>query len=273
MEISMASGFDIVDYGRRLERVLLAQREVSAIINHRGEIGSAREFFVESILRRFLPANVVVGRGEIVDGDGGRSRQQDLLLYRDNFPVMDSLAGSHIYLAEGVLATIEVKSSLSGEDVAEATKNIASVRGLRVSDRGLGGAARVSGAESSLEGLSDPLDVSGTEDPLLSPAEERIWSFVFAFDGPTAETLVKHARDNSWLDGSGPDCVCVLGKAFGASHSTPIRPASEPKDGESFSMEAATEPLGWWLGHLVWVLNRCYRRPHLRPYYPSADIG
>jgi hypothetical protein len=41
--------------------------------------------------------------------------------------VIDSLAGSHVYLAEGVLATIEVKSKLDEAEIQRVTRNIASV--------------------------------------------------------------------------------------------------------------------------------------------------
>src|SRR5262245_10510432 len=112
--------FSIIEYGKRLQEVLIAQRNVSEILEHKGERGTAREFFVESVLKRFLPPHVVIGSGEIVDGNGRRSRQQDLLLYRSNFPVIDSLAGAHLYLAEGVLATIEVKSILNLDEVKRA---------------------------------------------------------------------------------------------------------------------------------------------------------
>jgi hypothetical protein len=272
----MADRFSIIDYGKRLEKVLLAQRDVSAIIQHTGEIGTAREFFVESILKRFLPANIVIGRGEIVDGEGGRSRQQDLLLYRSNFPVIDSLAGAHIYLAEGVLATIEVKSRLDGEEVIRATQNIASVRSLKLSMVGLGKAETVEGGPLTLDDLRkenvaarimagrDPMP--GT-DPLLVPAEERIWTYVFAFDGVGHDTLMGHADTNGWLKGAGPDCLCVLGKAFGATGNSPIRCLREPTAGEVFLIDAHSEPLGWWLGHLVWALRRSHREPFLRPYF------
>ena len=26
---------------------------------------------------------------------------------------------------------------------------------------------------------------------------------------------------------------------------------------------------GWWLGHMIWTLNRRHRRPYLRPYFPK----
>jgi hypothetical protein len=72
---------------------------------------------------------------------------------------------------------------------------------------------------------------------------------------------------HGWLGGSGPDCVCVVGSAFGARKDAPICPERELLPGEVFAIDANTEPLGWWLGHAIWAaLNRPYRLPYLRPY-------
>jgi hypothetical protein len=274
--------FDIIDYGRRLESVLQVQREMSAILAHHGERGDAREFFVESILRRFLPPSVVIGSGEIVDGVGGRSSQQDLLLYRSNFPVFDSLAGAHIYLAEGVLATIEVKSVLNAAEIERCSRNIASIRALTVDHRGLAEDLRVDGSAARDEELSWDTavariptggDAAPDEDPLFSSADERIWSYVFAFAGTSVDALIHNARTSGWLRGDGPDCACVLGSAFGALTNTPIAPQREPSAGEVFLIDETDQPLGWWLGHLVWVLGRPFRRPYLRPYFEKSLTG
>jgi hypothetical protein len=82
----MTSRFGLIDYGRRLEQVLQAQRDVSAILQHSGEAGRAREFFVESVLRRVLPFDVVIGSGEIVDRRGGRSKQKTYCCIETTFP-------------------------------------------------------------------------------------------------------------------------------------------------------------------------------------------
>jgi hypothetical protein len=169
-----------------------------------------------------------------------------------------------------------VKSVLTLAEVERATQNIASVRALTVSQRGLGDDERVDGGASDIGELSAEAvvrrvarggDVIPEEDPLLAAAPERIYSYVFAFAGTTVETLIKNAQQHGWLEGSGPDCVCVLGSAFGARKDAPIGPQREPPPGEVFAIDEGTEPLGWWLGHVIWAaLNRPYRRPYLRPY-------
>jgi hypothetical protein len=264
--------FSIINYGCRLEGVLKAQFNVSAMMHHRGEAGSAREFFIESILKRFLPANVVIGRGEIIDSKGSYSRQQDLLLYRSNFPVIDSLAGSHIYLAEGVLATIEVKTHLTKNDIKLATQNIASIRSLSISDKGVGEDNHVEGGairpqDMTLEGAASRVNEGKSPiskpDPWLVAAPERIWSYVFSFGGEI-DTVLRHAETNQWFDGNGPDFLCILGRAFGAISGSPTE-FENPTDKE-FNIQETDKPLGQWLAHMLWVLGRRYRRPVLGEY-------
>lgn len=83
------------------------------VLHQSTDLGYAREHFVKEVLLNFLPKSVVIGSGEIVDGDGRRSGQQDIIVYRADFPVITSLTPVNVFLAEGVIATIEVKSDLS----------------------------------------------------------------------------------------------------------------------------------------------------------------
>lgn len=83
------------------------------VLKHSTDLGYSREHFVKEVLSSFLPKSVIFGSGEIIDGDGKRSGQQDVIIYRADFPVITSLTPINAYLAEGVIATIEVKSDLS----------------------------------------------------------------------------------------------------------------------------------------------------------------
>jgi len=88
------------------------------------DLGFAREHFVKDVLLSFLPKSIIIGSGEIIDGDGRRSGQQDIIVYHADFPVITSLTPVNVFLAEGVFATIEVKSNLStGEPSLFATFN------------------------------------------------------------------------------------------------------------------------------------------------------
>lgn len=97
---------------------------------HNGLNGGARELLVRQFLRPFLPSYVGIGSGEVVNHEGIRSRQVDIILYlKENTPpylLSDDATG--LFPWECVIATIEVKSTLRFDDVIDALVNVSSVR-------------------------------------------------------------------------------------------------------------------------------------------------
>lgn len=265
--------FELLDYGSKIERVLKYQAEVAGMLGHSGDAGSTRELFLRNFLARFLPPSVVVGKGEIVDGDGHRSRQQDVVLYRGNFPIVHTLGESPVFLAEGVLATVEVKSNLDTREVERSAKNIASVRAVKPTSLGVAVEAR-----RYLGGMPDfstPMGVDeaiaridaginpGHDDPLLNEPSERIRTYLFAIEAVSDGTLNKAwARQE---EDAHPDCAIVLGRSLGLRRDDDTLGAQ--RSSTSFEMVADEAPLGWMLAHL-WrgVLGRRERLPPLRPY-------
>ena len=76
--------------------------------------GNERETFVSSFLRQVFPAHFRFGTGDITDSDERISGQVDVVVEYPNlysFPVFE--ASPRLYLAEGVAATVEIKSDLS----------------------------------------------------------------------------------------------------------------------------------------------------------------
>jgi len=106
--------FNFLKYSKAIERVMGEWYSYSQEVLHQStDLGFAREHFVKNVLSSFLPKSVIIGSGEIIDGEGRRSGQQDVIVYRADFPVITSLTPVSVFLAEGVIATIEVKSNLS----------------------------------------------------------------------------------------------------------------------------------------------------------------
>lgn len=129
------TGFDLLSYGAAVERMMVAWHSYTGeVLRQSTDVGSAREHFVTRILKGILPKSVVVGSGEIVDGAGRRSGQQDVIIYRSDFPVIASLTPINTYMIEGVIACIEVKSDLSTgapNNLRSAFRRLLSVRPLR----------------------------------------------------------------------------------------------------------------------------------------------
>lgn len=105
----------------------------SSITTHGTMLGDARESFIRNVLSQILPETVHVGTGQIVDHRGNNSRQVDVVLYRKDFPIMRSLGQFNVYFIEGVLATMEVKSTLTRDKLISALENGKSVRNLQLS--------------------------------------------------------------------------------------------------------------------------------------------
>ncbi len=125
--------FNFLNYSKSIERMMGEWYSYShEVLKHSTDLGYTREHFVKEILLSFLPKSVIVGSGEIIDGNGKRSGQQDVIIYRADFPVITSLTPINAYLAEGVIATIEVKSDLStGEpSLSAAFSNVQKVLSL-----------------------------------------------------------------------------------------------------------------------------------------------
>jgi hypothetical protein len=119
-------------YCRTTEQMMRTWYQHSAsVLEHASDLGTVREHFIQAVLENFLPKTVIVGRGEIIDGtEQGRSGQQDIILYRADFPVITSHTSINTYLIEGVIATIEVKSDLSKVGLSASFESAAKVKRL-----------------------------------------------------------------------------------------------------------------------------------------------
>jgi hypothetical protein len=126
--------FDFLGYTSAIEKRMMAWHEYSETrVSHSSNLGTVREHFVKNILSCFLPKSVTVGSGEIIGADQ-RSGQQDVVIYRSDFPVLGGFDYINTYIAEGVIATIEVKSDLSTGDpngLVSAFKSAAKVSSLK----------------------------------------------------------------------------------------------------------------------------------------------
>ncbi|HEY4507692.1 MAG TPA: DUF6602 domain-containing protein [Candidatus Paceibacterota bacterium] len=78
--------------------------------------GGEREDFINKFLAEVMPPPYRFGDGDITDQNGGKSGQVDLVVEFPFLPSIPMIGGSsRLYLAEGVAAVIEVKSSLDSQ--------------------------------------------------------------------------------------------------------------------------------------------------------------
>ncbi|WP_318763024.1 DUF6602 domain-containing protein [Aminobacter niigataensis] len=105
------------------EASLVAISKVPANAGHSLHKGTPREAFIRGFLEQHLPADVAIGTGEIIDATskpGEQRNQFDIVIYRKNYPKLDFGGGVSGFLIESVIATIEVKSTLTEADLAQA---------------------------------------------------------------------------------------------------------------------------------------------------------
>lgn len=102
-------------------------------IEHNGLVGQEGEKIVAAFLRERLPGSIGVTTGEILDVEGGQSRQIDVVLYdamRTPMLFTGEDKDTHVVPAEGVLAVIEVKKRLRASDLDGCLRNCRSVKQL-----------------------------------------------------------------------------------------------------------------------------------------------
>lgn len=115
------------DFFISTSNILKADFDRSAQINHNGDKGKNREYFINNFLKKSFPQKFVIGNGEIIDSAEQISKQADIIIYDEHMPVFD-YGSSHHFLSGGVLAHIEVKSYLDTKEIEDVFQKTASVK-------------------------------------------------------------------------------------------------------------------------------------------------
>lgn len=121
----------MVDWLDGLEATLEKEAMVAGLLEHGATIGQAREFLVTRMLRTILPSSVHIGTGKVIDSNGNSSKQIDIIIYDPRFALM-KLEGGGLYFAEGVLAAIEIKSTMTQKELTASLENSRSVLELNI---------------------------------------------------------------------------------------------------------------------------------------------
>jgi hypothetical protein len=116
----------------RIKSMLLESQSISDIFGHHGIRGGIRELFIKQFLQPFLPPHIGIGTGEIINHNGDRSNQLDVVLFNKERipPILVSGSDTGIFPWESVVAVIEVKSQATSTSIKEAISNAASVHNV-----------------------------------------------------------------------------------------------------------------------------------------------
>jgi hypothetical protein len=118
-----------------VEASLLTISKIPANAGNPLNKGTPREAFISEFLSNHLGQNVEVGTGEIIDGAsaaGEKRPQLDIILARTDLPRINFGGGVRAYLADAVLATVEVKSLLDEAKLKQAIEAAITVKALKV---------------------------------------------------------------------------------------------------------------------------------------------
>jgi hypothetical protein len=163
-------------------------------IAQHGDIkGYGREALVQEFLSTHLPDQVEYLTGEILDAVDGRSGQVDVIMQSKKYPKIPLLGNVHLAFADAVIAAIEVKSNLTTQHLTAALDQFTRIKALK--------------RTAVLSFGPDAAKLSS------------IPCVIFAFKGPTKETLIKsinkYASDHKVsLNACAPDMVVVLDSDF-----------------------------------------------------------
>jgi hypothetical protein len=115
------------------ENALVAISKIPANSGHSLHKGTPREAFIREFLESHLPENVAIGTGEIIDANsrpGEKRNQFDIVIYKNNYPKLDFGGGVCGFLIESVIATVEVKSTLTKPDIVQSINAAVKVKAL-----------------------------------------------------------------------------------------------------------------------------------------------
>lgn len=178
-----------------IENILIAQSKTATNAGHPNLRGGPREWFIRDFLSAHLPSTLEIGQGEIIDSDsipnpprGNYRPQVDVVLYRKDLPKISYSKSDYAYLAEGVMATIESKSTITSEELKQANK-------------------------SSV--VHNKLTRAGST--MLIGTNHKLYSYAIAYEGPAsmstvASWMINHVTSENWIPNQMVDMVVVLGK-------------------------------------------------------------
>ena len=101
-------------------------------IQHNGIKGGLRESFLSNLIKPYLNPNLDICSGKIIDSFNNQSNQIDCIIYDPTIiPPALIIKSDGIIPYESVLATIEVKRTVTSSEIKKIIKNAISIKKLK----------------------------------------------------------------------------------------------------------------------------------------------
>lgn len=182
---------------------IASEIEDSNLFTHMGDRGSVRERIVARFLRPFLPPCYGLDSGEVFSGDGVQSAQIDIVIYDAIFSTI-LFRGEEkcLFPAESVFGSLEVKSTLNGNELKTSIENIASLK-------------RLVRADSDMADLSPLLRLNVGGGLTFTPGKMNPYlGYIFGYQGISPETVTLQLNERVVMNPAQkdqlPDIIFVL---------------------------------------------------------------
>lgn len=193
--MDLAKIFDVLSQKMNLEWIRIRES-----IPHSGLKGTVLEVEFKKFLREYLPSNLEISSGIVIDSCGKVSKQLDVIIHdATKTPLLYNEGGIRVVPVECVYAVIEVKADIgSVEEVGKIFENMKSVK--------------------DLEKRSFVKSIGIIQNVILAYGREwEIWPvhyFVFALESmklsSIADELTKKNQEENRDVSKRVDCICVL---------------------------------------------------------------
>lgn len=105
----------------------------AALIDHQYLAGRIREIALSKLFFPMLGDKFSIGTGKIADYEGGSSKETDIVIYsKQNIPALLFSSEFGYFPKEGVLASIEVKSTLAAKELDDAKAKFDALDALKI---------------------------------------------------------------------------------------------------------------------------------------------
>lgn len=106
--------------------------EIRETLKHSGNKGTSVENLFSGFLRQYLPRRLEIGNGEIVDSQGNRSGQADIVIVNEDHPFTFTPNKPGLFFIEGVSAIGEVKTILTSQELENTLGNSVKYKNLKM---------------------------------------------------------------------------------------------------------------------------------------------
>lgn len=190
----------LTDHLNNVAKTLEKNSAQLSIANHGDVTGQAREALSKSFLKNHLPDSVSYFTGEIFDQNDMRSGQMDIIIHPTHSPKLNLIENINLVFADAALAVIEVKSTLTTASI-DSSSHLKSALDSCVKIKSMKRSLTIKGQKNNKEVKLD-----------------KIPFFIFAFNGPTSETLrekiYEYQKLNNLCLDMMPDIITVLNREY-----------------------------------------------------------